>query len=159
MYLIFVVFAFFFKNLRHLHSTSNGIIVIFVSFSLTFVEEGCMDNFSINQKIKKIKIIKDFNSFDLFDSLINWDDVYTSYPNEGRCYSNIQKIKVWFFECLIKLGACRFFLGHTHPYTHTLTFVEVGYMGNFLINQKIKEIKNFDSFDYLINPFLHDVSE
>ena len=33
-------------------------------------------------------------------------------------------------------------------------FIEVGYMGKFLINQKIKKIKKikeFDSFDSLIN--------
>ena len=40
-----------------------------------------MGNFLINQKIKKIKKIKEFDSF---DSLINWDDVHTSYLNEGQ---------------------------------------------------------------------------
>ena len=53
--------------------------VIYVSFSLTFLEVGCMGNFQINQKIKKIKV------FDSFDSLINWDGVHTSYLNEGHC--------------------------------------------------------------------------
>ena len=40
-----------------------------------------MGKFLINQKIKKIKKIKEFDSF---DSLINWDDVHTSYLNEGQ---------------------------------------------------------------------------
>ena len=41
-----------------------------------------MGKFLINQKIKKIKTIKEFDSF---DSLINWDDVHTSYLNKGQC--------------------------------------------------------------------------
>ena len=41
-----------------------------------------MSNFLINHKIKTIK---EFDSFDSFDSLINWDDVHTSYLNEGQC--------------------------------------------------------------------------
>ena len=41
-----------------------------------------MVKFLINQKIKKIKTIKEFDSF---DSLINWDDVHTSYLNKGQC--------------------------------------------------------------------------
>ena len=43
-----------------------------------------MDNFLINQKIKEIQIMKDFDSF---DSLINWDGVHKSYINK-RPYSN-----------------------------------------------------------------------
>ena len=35
-----------------------------------------------SKEIKKSKKIKEFDSF---DSLINWDDVHTSYPNKGQC--------------------------------------------------------------------------
>ena len=41
-----------------------------------------MGNILINQKIKTIKTIKDFDSF---DSLINCNDVHTSYLKEGQC--------------------------------------------------------------------------
>ena len=43
-----------------------------------------MGNFLINQKIKKIKKSKKIKEFDSFDCLINWDDVHTSYLNEGQ---------------------------------------------------------------------------
>ena len=46
-----------------------------------------MGKLLINQKIKKIKTIKEFDSF---DSLINWDDVHTSYLNEGHCSTDKQ---------------------------------------------------------------------
>ena len=69
-----------------------------------------MGNFLINQRIKKIKINK--KKFDFFDSLINWDDVHTSYINEGQCSTpdppnpkinqTIKIIKVFdFFEFFI----------------------------------------------------------
>ena len=41
-----------------------------------------MDNVLINQKIK---LIKDFDSF---DCLINEDDVHASYLKEGQCSSD-----------------------------------------------------------------------
>ena len=51
-----VVFALF-ETLWHLHKQGIKLLpcylVIFVSFSLTFIEVGCMGPFLINQKIKK----------------------------------------------------------------------------------------------------------
>ena len=64
------------RKWNYCHVTQH--YVIYVSFSLTFLEVGCMGNFLINQKIKKIKEIKDFDSFDY---LINWDGVHTIHPS------------------------------------------------------------------------------
>ena len=75
----FLYFAAFAQNRKwnYCHVTKQH--VIFVSFSLTFVEVRCMGNIIIIQKIKTIK------DFDYFDSLINWEGVHTFYLNEGQC--------------------------------------------------------------------------
>jgi len=44
-----------------------------------------MGNFSINQKNFKNQNIKTIHDFDSFDSVIDWDVVYTSYLNKGQC--------------------------------------------------------------------------
>ena len=54
-----------------------------------------MGNFLINQKIKKIK------EFDSFDSLINWEDVHTSYLHEGQCSTDkfLWKLIIMYTKC------------------------------------------------------------
>ena len=95
-----------------------------------------MGNFLINQKIKKIKEIKDFDSFDY---LINWDGVHTSYLNQGQRSTDKD---LW-----------KLIIMYTNGYNSISCF---GWTLRSKIrrkskkNQKIKIIKDFDSFDFLI---------
>ena len=103
-----------------------------------------MDIFWINQKIK---IIKDV---DCFDSLINWDCVYTSYLSKGQR-------SVMYFNCTMsrnipKMGKIlRLYILEIlgHP-------IEARSMYTISINQRIKTIKIIksliflDFFDFLI---------
>ena len=89
-----------------------------------------MDNFLINQRIKIIKIITDF---DYFDSLINWDGVHTSYLNEGHCSTGKH---IWMLIIMYTNGC--------------MSIPVMAGLKNEKINKKSKKIKEFDSFDYLI---------
>ena len=68
LYILIVIILF--KLLQHSHKTVNGIIVmwlnffvIFVTFSLTFVEVGCLGNFLKNQKSLILLILWLFSCF------------------------------------------------------------------------------------------------
>ena len=92
-----------------------------------------MGNFLINQKIKKIKEIKDFHSFDY---LINWDGVHTSYLNQGQRSTDKD---LW-----------KLIIMYTNGYNSISVMTGLKKRKNKSKNQKNQRVWIFWLFDYLV---------
>ena len=70
--------------------------VIFVSQALTIIEVGCLHNFSINQRFKKIKYFDSFDYLIIF-WLICFRSCMTKKGKPSTEKSKISNNQIWFF--------------------------------------------------------------